>query len=54
MMTPQKYYLSNKNGFKLNSNNGQNKTFISNKSEIKQSNKLFNINENNKQNNNER
>ena len=52
MMTPQKYYLSNKNGFKLNSNNGQNKTFISNKSEIKQSNKLFNINENNKQNNN--
>ena len=51
MMTPQKYYLNNKNGFKLNSNNENNRSFTGNKPINKQSNNVFNVNENNKQNN---
>ena len=37
-MTPQKYYLSNKNGFKLNQNNESRRPFTQNNPINKQSN----------------
>ena len=47
-MTPQKYYLSNKNGFKLNQNNESRRPFTQNNPINKQSNNIFNTNETNK------